>query len=696
MSTKIVLSDLIHTPIRYVLSKFLHKGKTYFKQRRQFDLDQTTPSFSNPIEPQSLKRILDADKLISHSNSDDLTGWIVEQYKAHRFNVLGSGWIDAGYGKPVVGIHGVRFNFGLPVEPDTEGTWLESVVNSANLTYSMELWQYLKSMAPDYEPINWFRDYKSGYEMEVRTWYTLAAKGLPRGVDVKVPWEVGRLQHLPLMALEALAKHENSEQLITEIKAQLLDFTLSNPPRWGVQWTSAMDVGIRVVNILLTLDLIASSQPKMLDDRFSQIMVGVILDHGRHLMDNLEHKEGLANNHYLANLCGLLFCGAYLPEGQETTKWSEYAGRELIREIKRQFLADGGGFESSVPYHFLSSELVTYAIAMLLRTGGEVDEEVQLKLWRANRLMKDLIRRDGSIPQFGDNDSGRLMKLSVRGEMITAKQAEQRYANLKGYASIYPGDEKYFDTNELDYRPVIHASDALLNAPHSGDTLENALVRELSGGKLLTPVNPGRKKQGLTESKVSELKILQEAVVYRHNGIEGLDEGLEAVYYPDFGVYVLKGKRMQLVVNGMNCHVRQYWNHGHNDKLSFDLVVDDQPICLDPGSYVYTAFPDMRNEYRSTRAHNAVRFGDVEQNYWLEGKPGTFRMVARSKVKLLAINSHLVRCAVTYGKYRHVREIEVKANKIVVRDKSNFKCTQEFFPEISHSNGYGKQLNRQK
>ena len=87
-------------------------------------------------------------------------------------------------------------------------------------------------------PIDWQLDFKSGYRWSEKIWASrLSYSHLP-GVDVKVPWELSRMQHLPQLALRASILGENDNEarlLVREIRNQWLDFIATNPPGFGVK-----------------------------------------------------------------------------------------------------------------------------------------------------------------------------------------------------------------------------------------------------------------------------------------------------------------------------------------------------------------------------------------------------------------------------------------------------------------------------
>jgi len=56
-----------------------------------------------------------------------------------------------------------------------------------------------KKLSPEgkkYQPIDWHSDFKHGYRWDPKTFYRDICYGHIKGVDIKVPWELSRFQHL--------------------------------------------------------------------------------------------------------------------------------------------------------------------------------------------------------------------------------------------------------------------------------------------------------------------------------------------------------------------------------------------------------------------------------------------------------------------------------------------------------------------
>ncbi|MBT5855785.1 hypothetical protein HOH87_04025 [bacterium] len=398
--------------------------------------------------------------------SNDVTEFLIEMYLSHRFDLLGSGWVRNAYDSTCLGLEGSRYESLLEISSfDPKGEWLSGLLRPAHVGRSMESWALINDQ--NYKPIDWQRDFKSGYRWSQRDWYKdLAIIRMP-GVDIKVPWELARLQHLPRMALLVQKRPQFQESVIREFRSEVLDFIATNPPRMGVNWVCTMDVSIRVSNILLSYYLLRPIDRKgILDDDFRQALFSSVFDHGDFIFSNLE-RVPLPANHYLSNLVGLLFV-ASSGTSSEYDKWFQFASKELISEMPGQFYEDGSNFEASTFYHRLSAEMMTYGFALLKGHNVSIPEECFSRLYKAGELSQRLTRPGDVVAQIGDNDSGRFFKLTSTGQFLTAESAEDKYRNLSGYTDYIErlggsASEKYWDENELSHGPFLGALAGLDN-----------------------------------------------------------------------------------------------------------------------------------------------------------------------------------------------------------------------------------------
>jgi hypothetical protein len=401
-----------------------------------------------------------------------------------------------------------------------------------------------------YQPIEWHMDFKSGYVWDSKTFYRKIRYGHVKGVDIKLPWELSRFQHLiTLGQAYALTKDKKYPDEFTN---QITDWIMNNPVGFGVNWRCTMDVAIRVVNWLVAMEFFADNDlftRGFLDDFYI-----AIYEHGRFIEDHLESASGWTTNHYLANIAGLFFIGVYCPFFRESTKWRDFAFRELHREIEKQVYPDGCSFESSTSYHRLALEMLFYSMLLGDRAGIIFSDDYKKKMRKMFEFSLYCIKPNGLIPQIGDNDSGRFLRFS------RMPAVEHKY--LLNLATIYFKDSSF---------------------------------------------------------KIEQFGLGEEA--FWIFGVEGKDiydslpfrrEAIASRAFTDAGWYIIRRDRDYCFIScGINAG--EGW-HAHNDKLSFELMLEGQDIVVDPGTYVYTSLPDERNKFRSTGYHNTVRFNGYEQN----------------------------------------------------------------------------------
>lgn len=470
-------------------------------------------------------------------------------------------------------------------------------------------------LPPGYRLIDWQRDAKSGHRWSARQWSKAIAYGDQPGVEIKWPWELSRLQHLPALAGRiATAAPEIRRRMEEEVRAQIIDFVMQNPPGFGVDWACPMDVGIRAANLSLAVDLARAAGARF-DDEFLAMVSATLRDHGRFLTRNLEWGV-VCSNHYLADVVGLLFVAAYLPADRESASWLAFAGREVGLQLRQQFHPDGTNFEASTCYHRLSAEMMVYGTALMLHLAAHrsdavpgwcsvspprfhpppgsperpsmenaagvrlpFDQSDRRRLAGMGLFTQALLRRDGTIPIIGDDDSGRFMRLGCGTEPC---------ADLLDHAHLPAAVWALFD-----------------GAPPCGETAESVWLHEWVG-KAALPRPPD-----LPEADAPFLA------------------------FPDFGLYVWKRGRFRLTLRCGQVGQNGNGGHAHSDQLAITLDVDGQAVIVDPGTGVYTPDPDTRNHFRSAAAHSTIVVPGREPNEWLPGPRGLFAMQDKSRARMI-------------------------------------------------------------
>src|SRR5262249_28834857 len=236
------------------------------------------------------------------------------------------------------------------------------------------------------------------------------------GTDVKLPWELSRMQHLSTLGKAYWLAED--ERYATEIVGQITHWLDDNPCPYGVNWLCPMDVAIRIMNILWAY-LFVKDSPAVSND-FRERLAVSIFQHGQHILFNLEyglrHDGSVVNsNHYLTDVIGLLDLGLVCPEFKMADKWRSLGIKALIEEMDRQVNPDGVNFESSISYHRLVVELFTAGALLCLRNGITLPARFWERLERMFEFVLYVTQPDGNIPLMGDADDGRLFILSDFG-----------------------------------------------------------------------------------------------------------------------------------------------------------------------------------------------------------------------------------------------------------------------------------------
>jgi hypothetical protein len=250
--------------------------------------------------------------------------------------------------------------------------------------------------------IDWSADFKTGRRWPLHH-SSLLRVSYDDGSDVKVPWELSRFQHLPLLAATGN---------LDEVGAELESWIEANPVELGVNWTTTMDVAIRAANWVAALALGAEQASR--EPWFERTLESLLL-HGRFIRSHLEWSEA-RGNHYLSDVVGLLPVAALFFGSREGRDWAQWAAGELVAEMEHQVRADGCAHEASTSYHRLVTELfVCGTDAADALVPGAIPDWYRERLDLMLAFVRDYTRPDGLAPQIGDADDGRFLPLGDYG-----------------------------------------------------------------------------------------------------------------------------------------------------------------------------------------------------------------------------------------------------------------------------------------
>jgi len=565
----------------------------------------------------SINEIFDADKLkfsISSLSNDEKDEIIKAANKicGHKFDLLGSGEVKISHELKPKGLEGYSYDMNI------SNSKLDKI--RANFYHKIN---DLEIENKHYSLIDWHVDFKTGYRWDENIWYKKIKYGGSPGVDIKVPWELSRMQHLVTLGQAYLITGDKN--YASEYVYQVVDWIENNRPQFGVNWKCTMDVAIRAANIALGYCFFKDS--KAITEKFKLYLLKNIYIHGNFIVNNLEYSF-ITSNHYLSDISGLFFIAHFLSKYSIGKKWKNFAIKELVKEMEKQVYGDGGDFESSTCYHRLVLELFFFPAVYSIRNennlknidyvnqGKEIfGEKFINKLYKMFDFVLHTLKPDGKIPQIGDNDNGRLFIFGNR-EVL-----DMRY--LLTFAAIFFKEPK-FKIREFGF-----CTEALWLFGKAGFKVWNEL----------------------------------EGASYRNIDSKG---------FPDSRIYVMRKNNNYLLVSA--CPNGQSGNggHAHNDKLSFALFSGGKDIIVDPGTYLYTPLPKRRNQFRSTSYHNTIVVDGKEQNRFAEDSLFTLENDSKTKVIKWETNGEYDYIEAEHFGYKRLEKPITHRRQIIFNKQDNF------------------------
>lgn len=400
--------------------------------------------------------------------------------------------------------------------------------------------------------IQWTRDPLSGFVWPL-DYHRDIKLFRPDGSDIRVLWELNRLGHfITLARAYALT---NDERYSAEFISQLRSWDEQNPYGRGPNWTCAMEVALRAMNLLGAFNIFRHS-PEFDTDSLQRLL-RLFQHHGNYIQRNIEFSYVATSNHYLSDVAGLMWLGQmFVDEFVDSEAWRDSGVTALLSEMDKQVLADGADFEASTGYHRFVLELFLYSFLSSEINDVEIKPEYWTRLHQMFIYIRSYLRPDGFAPLIGDTDSGQVFPIRLR-----------------------------------------RADD------HSYLLALGAVVFK----------DPGLKLDGM-EPPEELFWILGEEGVKAYRELSSSPVYAVSKAFRDAGIYIMREGDLYLCFNASDAGLNGRGSHGHNDALSVEVSAGSHAFIVDPGTYVYSADLDQRHQFRSTAYHSTVRVDGEEQN----------------------------------------------------------------------------------
>jgi len=421
-------------------------------------------------------------------------------------------------------------------------------------------WEVLGVTRTDMIAPDWFLDPVTGRRAPAERYaFRINHRSEELTGNVKQIWEIARLQHLTLLATAWFLSHD--EAFAKRVSEHLRSWWAENPFLSGVNWTSGIEIGIRLISMTWIRRLLDDWPGVVSLFEDNDLALRQIRNHQQYLA-TFRSRGSSANNHVIAEAAGQLVASCAFPWFAESLAWRKKSARLLERELARNTFACGINRELASDYHCFVAELGLLAAVESAAAGFPLSPATWQRLCAMVDSGAALVDERLRPPRQGDGDEGRALLLDP--------PVANRWPSL-----LAVGNELF---GPLDWWPE--------TAPDVASSILGAMP--LATRHVV--VRPARRPWRFPDAGTTLLRTAG-----------GRD--------PEIWCRCDGGPHGYLSIAA----------HAHADALSVEIRYGGVDILADPGTYCYHGEPAWRSYFRSTIAHNTVEVGGRSQSE--EGGP---------------------------------------------------------------------------
>jgi hypothetical protein len=435
-------------------------------------------------------------------------------------------------------------------------------------------WEMLGAVRTDMVQPDWFWDPVTSRRSSPETYaFSVNQRDEAAVGNIKQVWEVNRLQHLTLLATAWFLTAE--EAYAQRVADQLRSWLRENPFLSGVNWTSGIELGVRLINLAWIRRLLDSWPGVAALFEGSETTVRQIRWHQEYLAA-FESRGSSANNHVIAEAAGQLAASCAFPWFPESERWRREAASLLSSSLAANTFPSGINRELASDYHGFVFELGVFAAAEAAAAGTPVPDDTWRLLCSMADAMAALVDCLGQPPRQGDSDEGRVVLLDA--------PAHNRWPAL-----LALGDGVF---GRLGWWPAV---------PRDAGSV---LLRSLAGDVEEVSGRPAARPDRFPDAGISILRTA-------------------AADSPELWCRCDGGPHGFLSIAA----------HAHADALSVEVRYGGVDVLADPGTYCYHSEPAWRSYFQSTIGHNTVEV----DGRWQSVRGGAFLWLRQAAGHELAV-----------------------------------------------------------
>lgn len=528
-----------------------------------------------------------------------------------------------------VGSSGKPWNTDLPTQVPHE-----SYMRAADAVLSGRFRVFALTDAHLGFPPEWNRDPKTGTKVGLMFGKSIDYRREQKVGDIKYLWEINR--HLELVTLAQAWNLTREERFAFGCRAMLESWFDACPYPMGVNWTSSLEHGIRLVNWAFSWHLLGGESSPLFRDEggeaFRDRWLRSVRQH-LHFIAGHHSRHSSANNHLLGELMGLLIGTVTWPLWPECPAWREKAHTEFEAQALLQTSTDGVNREQAIYYQHEVMDMMLVCGLLGRRNDLEFSADYWDRLERMAEFLRSLMDRGNNVPMIGDADDARIVRLDPGSD-------------ADPYSSLLTTCALLF--RRPDFKVTQTCDDKTL-------WLLGARSKEIFDSLPVSNAEPGNS-------------------------------------FAEGGYYLLTARRGQPdeILACVDCGPLGYpaiAAHGHADALSLTISAGGIPLLIDPGTFAYHTQKKWRDYFRSTFAHNTATVDGLDQSV----SGGNFLWTRKANARALAfeVEGHRQRFEGMHDGYtrlpdsvvhRRTIELDTVRNEFTIEDL--FECRGSHVVEI--------------